>query len=227
MTDKAQRLRAEALRVYQRYAVEVIEAFGLCPWAAQARRRGQVRVEVLLGASWTAAQLLPWLDRLALDVHTEIGLLVLPQVGLDALEFEHFAAEVRRAETARGRASTFALADFHPGGVGHTRSPEAIVRLVRRSPDPTLQLVRHTALANVRGPADQGKRFVDPAELDQHVGRPMQPAAEPLHARVARVNQETLTSFGEDRFLAILEEIARDRAASYAALDAHGEPAPG
>ena len=31
-------LRNEALRVYRRYMLEVVEGFTLCPWAAAARR---------------------------------------------------------------------------------------------------------------------------------------------------------------------------------------------
>ena len=41
-------LRSEALRVYRRYMLEVVEGFTLCPWAAAARRDGHVVECVIL-----------------------------------------------------------------------------------------------------------------------------------------------------------------------------------
>ena len=36
-------LAREAIRVYGRYEVEVVEAFTLCPWAERSRRDGHTR----------------------------------------------------------------------------------------------------------------------------------------------------------------------------------------
>ena len=40
---------AEVRRILDRYVVEVVESFHLCPWAKSARLGGEVAVEVLWG----------------------------------------------------------------------------------------------------------------------------------------------------------------------------------
>ena len=46
----AAELSAATLGAYERYAVEVVERFGFCPWARAARESGNVTLRVVFSA---------------------------------------------------------------------------------------------------------------------------------------------------------------------------------
>lgn len=210
-------LRGEVLRVHARYAQEFIEAFDLCPWARGARTAGKVRTEVLFGSEPTLEAALEAIAALTCDSVTDVGLLVLPELTLGRLEFQHFAARVR----ACGEQSAFAIADFHPEVEPRMESAERLVAYIRKSPDPTLQLVRRATLDLVRRGDPQGTRFVDVKRLGALDALP--PQGDPLHARIARANLHTVEREGLDRIAGVLLDISRDRDRSYARL---GLPPP-
>jgi hypothetical protein len=216
MLDEA-RLCREAERIYLRYAAEVVEAFGLCPWAAQARADGRVRVQALLGEPELGKTLASW-HALETDETVDIALLLFPQATLGRRDFAHFASELQAADAADKPpgATLFAVAEFHPDVTPDFRSAERLVPYVRRSPDPTLQLVRRRALDAVRLGPDHGTRFVDVAKLLDPSQLPSE--HEPLAKRIARANLATLERVGADRLDAITADILRDRAESYEAL---------
>ena len=58
--------------------------------------------------------------------------------------------------------SPFAMAAFHPDAAADLDDPERLIPFLRRTPDPTIQLVRQEALERVRGRHPQGTAFVDP-----------------------------------------------------------------
>jgi hypothetical protein len=223
-------LRAEALRIHLRYSIEVVEAFGFCPWAEAARMQGRVRTTIVFGnASDTAetfqAAILEEVDALESIEHLDVGLIVFPELTLSRLEFQHLAAHVRaRYAQARARGDTsFALADFHPDAQPDLTTPERLVPFIRASPDPTFQLIRHCALDATRL-GSPGTRFVDP-DLLSGLELGSTPAAhiEPVHARLARANLHAVERSGVERVRALLAEIVRDRDESYARL---GVPLP-
>ncbi|MEM9491719.1 MAG: DUF1415 family protein, partial [Myxococcota bacterium] len=152
------RLRTEAIRVYQRYAIEVVEALGLCPWARRARLDGRVRCEVELAAEPRLERLLPRLAALANDPDTDITLLIFPRLHADPRQFRQFMSEIRDGHTADCGAQTnpLLMADFHPDGEPDMASPARLISFIRRTPDPTIQLVRRTALDGVKRSADEG-----------------------------------------------------------------------
>ena len=137
-------LAAEALRVYRRYAIEIVEAFGLCPWAERARKTGRVAERVLLQRDSTAATALDCVADLAADPNVDIGLLIFPRLTLDPLAFEHFTALVRDKDAERRPLGgiVFAMAAFHPGAEADLSDAERLIPFLRRTPDPTIQLVR-------------------------------------------------------------------------------------
>lgn len=212
-------LEAEALRVYDRYAREVVEALGLCPWAEAARRQDRVRRRVVLGREPNVARTLEHLDAVEADPDAEIGLLLFPELALGRVEFQRFAASVRQADAERKpRGGTvLAIADFHPDARADLGTPERLVPFIRRSPDPTLQLVRRAALADVRLTEGSGTSFVDPGALGAALAA-ITPRPEPLAARVARSNLRTIEAHGLTEVCALLEAIHADRHASYARL---------
>jgi hypothetical protein len=206
----------EAVRIYRRYQTEIVEAFALCPWAEQARLGGRVREHVVLEGGAPEQAALRAMAELAADERVEIGLLLFPRVTLPFLEFERFVAGVIRQDAARHElgAAPFAMAAFHPGAGADTGSAERLIPFLRRSPDPTIQLVRTASLERVREGSREGTAFVDAealATLDFSVREPV-----PLRERVARANLRTVQRRGiaelEQRFQAIFA----DRDATYA-----------
>lgn len=211
------RLEAEARRVYQRYATEIVEDLGLCPWAKAARLSGEVAVLVALEPPGTPDEALALIEQIAGDPGLKIGLLLFPRWIGTRIEFEHFAALVReRDETRYPRGGTpFAIADFHPDAEPDVASAERLVSFIRRTPDPTLQLVRRSVLADVRLTENQGTKFFDPARFSLEDLPSNQ--VEPLHERIARANQRTLIETGIEQVRARLDDIRSDRDRCYAA----------
>lgn len=146
---------AEALARNDRFLVEVVEGWSLCPYARGTRLSGQLAREVLLGSPAPA-------EVAARAAAHEGGtativLLIFPDLGpVDARAFERFADECRT------HASTcFAFAPFHPDTRYEKDTPSRLVGLFRRAPDPTLQLVRFAALDAARKRAPDGKFYFD------------------------------------------------------------------
>lgn len=217
---RASELEREALRVYERYAVEVIEGFGFCPWASEARRKGEVQVAVALGPP-APTDTLALMEHLAVQPQLAIGLIVYPEARLDRTAFQHFAAEVRNADKVRhaDHSPVWAVADFHPDAEPDLENAERLVAYVRRSPDPTLQLVRHQVLDRIRRGDDSGTRFLDLQTIDlTQLSIATEPEHEPLHARVAARNLRTVQSLGIDAIEDRIRDIHADRHATYEAL---------
>jgi len=212
-------LRNEALRVYRRYAVEVVEAFTLCPWAAAARRDGHVSEHVILSENQAnPQQSLELLQRLEGERQTEIALFIYPDLELDRLGFEGFARTLREQDAARWEVGEipFAMAAFHPEARADLKEPERLIPFLRRTPDPTIQVVRRASLDRVRGNAQEGTSFFDLADL----GTLPLPQKEPisLRQRIARANLDAAIEVGVETLETLFQDIRRDRDESYAGL---------
>lgn len=219
---RAEALEAEALRVYARYQVEVVEALRLCPWAEPARRAGRVRQRVVLDASPGPARLLAELDAFADDPGVDIGLVLLPRVRAGRADFERMVARLREFDRQRalegGPAVRMAMAAFHPDAEPDLRSAERLVPFLRRTPDPTIQLVRRAALDDLRArDRAHGTAMVDPASIDLAAFLAT-PPHKALHERVAEHNRETVQALGVEEVERRLADIRADRDAAYAAL---------
>jgi hypothetical protein len=220
-------LEREALRLHARYTTEVVEALGLCPWAADARLAGRVCTHVDRSASADPQSTLDHLAMLEGMNDIDVAFLIYPMLDLDRREFAHFVAAVRESDAARHPVgqTVFALADFHPNATADLANAERLVPFLRRTPDLTLQIVRRTALQAVRMSEDQGTSFVNVAELGVEAWLSAQSAAPPppLAARIAKNNMRTVTRMGTDALSDLLERIIDDRHTSYFAL---GLPLP-
>lgn len=221
-SDVDERLRREALRVYERYAVEVVEAFQLCPWARRARLDGHVRTDVLVQAAPDAATILDQLDDIFRDPRIEVGLILLPRVTWDRHGFRRFVEEVRAGHAARHAAAgtlgppSLAMAAFHPRAPIDLGTAARLVTFLRRTPDPTIQIVRQTSLAAVRGPETSGSMYCAPGTVLDLAALAAQPR--PMADRVAESNLATVQRTGAERIEAILDDIGADRDRAYAAL---------
>lgn len=191
MPDSAgERLAAEALRLNVRYVEEVVLGWGLCPWAERALREGQVRRRAILDEAPAVEPVLSFLDALASEPEAAIGFAIFPRAATSLEVFGAFAERVRRADRARA-APTFLIAAFHPGGATTFEGPPQLVSFVRRTPDPTLQLVRAALLDRL-----------PPGTSDE----------------VGRQNFAAVTARGAAALDALLRDIRRDRDRSYAGL---------
>lgn len=218
-------LEQEALRVYRRYESEIVNALGLCPWAERARREGRVRDHVIEARteSEAAEAVLAAIDALDREPSIEIGLVLLPRLELARDGFERFVATVRERDAARHPygATTLALAAFHPEARVDLDSPERLVPLLRRTPDPTIQAVRTSVLERLRRGDGHGTALVD---LDKIAAATLALESleqeRPLSARVAEANLVSVRALGAPELIARLDDIRRDRDRAYAALDA-------
>ncbi len=212
-------LRSEALRVYRRYMREVVEGYGLCPWAASARRDGRVlEVVVLAENQQDPRQSLALLTSLKGALETEIALFIYPDLALDRLGFDSFARTLRERDSARYEVGTvpFAMAAFHPDAPADLKEPERLIPFLRRTPDPTIQVVRRTALERVRGGNQEGTTFLDLSDLATRALPQKEPVS--LRQRIAQANLDTALETGIDVLEALFLDLRRDRDESYARL---------
>jgi hypothetical protein len=189
----------ESLRVNARYVEEIVIGWDLCPWAARAWQDGQVGRRVMLDLAPEVAPVLAFIDELRTRPSLAIGLAIFPRASIADAAFGTFAERVRRADHARrppGTRAPYLLAAFHPdsGAGADLRNAAQLVSYVRRTPDPTLQLVRAS--------------LID--ELTRN-GRDL--SADIAAENLAKVGRRDSSTLG-----AMLDDIRRDRDAAYSGL---------
>jgi len=213
MDDAA--LRREAVRLYRRYQTEIVEALKLCPWAERARLEGRVREEVILSPNLEAEPALQAIEAMARDETVQIGLLLFPRLVVAFEDFARFVSDVVAKDAERRELGTapFALAAFHPDASADLGGPERAIPFLRRTPDPTIQLVRYAALESVREGFNEGTQFVDVKAL-MTLDWTREDTL-PLRERIARANLRTVTRLGVEALECRYADIFRDRDASY------------
>lgn len=210
----------EAVRLHERYQIEIVEACGLCPWAERARVGGSFRARVLLQTELRTEASVAAIESLALDPLVEVAVLIYPRLRLRRLEFERFVGDVRDADAARHPLGgiPFMFAAFHPEAPPDTSDAERLIPFLRRTPDPTIQLLRSALLDRVRSATPQGTQFVDIRALESLEGgvgeRPV-----PLRQRIARTNLATVQRIGIAEITQRIDGICEDRARTYRALE--------
>ena len=146
-----------ALRRNDRYLQEFIEPLTICPYAKTCREQGRLYRGVFLQVQPHALAVAEFLLSLDPDRLYEIGLLLFPnfagigQVG-PSLPFERFVTDVRNQYTRLRKPPAFFIVAFHPHLPSNLSNPDVAVRFMRRSPDPTIQLVRPEVIDAVRNP---------------------------------------------------------------------------
>lgn len=217
-------LTEAALARNEAWLRDFVEALGMCPYARPCRAAGKLHRRVLLDrggprgsaafaqAAQAAARAVLEIEALPAD-SVEVALLIFPNLdpaladGAEGADAFAQLCSTLRDELARpragapGGAAAFYCVAFHPGLPQDLADAHRAVSFIRRSPDPTLQLVRATVLEAVRG--DQGSVFVDPASLRPEVLLAAAPPAS-VSERIARANLETLRREGTERIAALL-----------------------
>jgi hypothetical protein len=207
-------LTRATLEVYERYAIEVVEQFGFCPWARSARDANSVQLRVVFSEDHDdfAASLDCLRELHAAANRTDIALLIYPLLDIDRLGFENFTRRLRaHAESSEPKLDAFAMAAFHPHAAADLSHPDKLVPYVRRSPDPTLQLVGKSALSGIKGLA-QGTAFVDITALSVAAFQALeQPSPKAVRERIAEQNLTTVREVGPPAIEAVLSDIFGQR----------------
>jgi hypothetical protein len=199
----------EVLRIHQRFLVEVIEKHGLCPWAEGTRLSGGLRRVVILEQN-------PVDEILALGDDVLVCILLWPRFKGAPGDFEIALKQLREEEERRrGMRSPFVTALFHPALKYSAATPDQLVQLFRRSPDPSIQFIRHSALQSVRSAGPAGKFLFDGSAkaLRELLRRETEL---PVSDRIAHDNKNTVEKIGVEAILERYRDIAADRARSYA-----------
>jgi hypothetical protein len=209
---------SEATRLHGRYLIEVVERYGLCPWAVKARVANKLRTTVLLQTDSESVEAsLAAMDPWAGDRNMEVGFLLYPRLGLGRLDFDRFAASVRTAEIARHPlgGAPFAMVAFHPEARAELDDAERLIPFLRRTPDPCIQVVRVEVLERVRGAAPEGTQFLDASVLDAVAsGAAVGPT---VRERVSRANLQT-ARMGIEQIKQTMDSIRLDRDQTYERL---------
>lgn len=209
-------LATEAVRVYQRYAAEVVEAFGLCPWAKRARMDGRVRVDAFLDNQPDDAALMAAIHAVSAAEHVDIGLAVWPNWRVEFDEFRDRVAVIIR-ELDRDGVSPITLAAFHPDAALDTSNPRKLVPYLRRTPDPTIQVVKRAVIASVtRGP----ETFVSPERQAAFLAGAPLVLRESTSDQVASTNLESVAGGAAESLATVIADIKADRDAAYASVRA-------
>lgn len=228
--DYAEDLAQATLEVYERYAIEVVERFGFCPWARSARESHNLVLRVIL--STESDDFEESLSRVG-ELHrkpdaADIALFIYPLLDLDRLAFEDYARRLRaRAENASPKLDAYAMAAFHPAAKADLSHPDRLVPFVRRSPDPTLQFVKKSALSAIKGLA-RGTEFLDVSTLSIAALKALrEPQPLPVRERIAEQNLDTVRELGPEAVEMALADIAHGREAAHQRLLAcHGRRGP-
>ncbi len=216
----------EAERLYRRYQLEIVEACGLCPWAERSRVEGRFLTRILLQADRAATEAATrTIDELVVDARAEVAVLVYPRLQLGRLEFERFVGVVREADAARHPIGCipYVFAAFHPDASPDATDAERMIPFLRRTPDPTIQLLRSDVLDRVRCSTPQGTQFIDVRSLES-LEADARGAALSLRQRIARTNLATVERIGVAEMSRRIEAIVADRKATYSRLESEAAP---
>lgn len=222
-------------RVHDRFLLDVVEPLGLCPFARRSRELGRVHRPLVYEPQASPAYVAERLYHLV-AAHPDAEIVLVTFIGpgpaprfARARDLDDFVKQVRPAYDALG-GPTFFMVGFHPGsgdpdpGDEPPRpTPDSLVPILRRTPDPVIQCVRAEVLERVRWQAQQAahaKMIAEAEKLDPRLRKILEHSVQPdstLSADIARKNFETAgQGGGRERLLALLADIGRDRDEAYA-----------
>lgn len=195
---------AAALFRSDRYLREFVEALELCPYAKRCRETGQLHRRVVLAEGVPAALQAAREVEVLPAGSLEVALLIFPRFAAGPRAFDELCRQVRE-----GLRDFFCVA-FHPDLPEDLADEHRAVGFIRRSPDPTLQLVRASVLSQVRGARTGGSTFLDLGKLSLPE---LLAVASPLSVseKIALANLATLQREGPGRARALLEELRKTR----------------
>jgi hypothetical protein len=215
-SDSGERLArtAEVRRVLDRYLIEVVESWNLCPWARGTRQNDELRLEICWGPTCEIDTACELVRQGFAACSAKVVMLVCPE-----LRGDHRVLTRLRDGVARQLPDT-GVAAFGPAGTLDLRSPGQLVPLLRRSPDPMLQLMPFSILDPIRSQVQPLRLTEQLCALTGQSSPPPPSVAEAIALR----NHAAVIADHAQRLLFVLADIAADRARSYARLGIHIAP---
>ncbi len=196
-------IEAAALARNDRYLREFVEALELCPFARRCRESGRLARRVLRGGrpGESTAAAVRELEATTED-NVEVALLIYPEFAGRVGDFHDFCVEVRSS------LRLFYCVAFHPDLPMDLSDANRAVSFLRRSPDPTLQLVRVATLDRVRSGRPAGSVHLDVSALSLEQVRDLLPPLS-VSEQIASANLRTLQQHDPNRLATLLAELGR------------------
>jgi hypothetical protein len=216
MSASDEALVRETVRLYRRYAIEIVELFGFCPYAERARLEARSAEIVVLDETLDVPRGLRHVETLAADPKVEVAFLIFPLVRVDRVELGRFVERLRSEHQRRDGGLVLTMEGFHPEGALDASSTGRVVPFLRRTPDPTIQLTRLSVLQHVRRATPSGTGYVDPLRIDLRTLL-SQPAEVAVSDRIAQTNLETVRARSAE-IARVIEEIHDDHRRTRATL---------
>ncbi len=210
MDDEA--LTREALRINERFNLEIIEAIDVCPYARPARGAGTSERFVVTSGE-PLERLVAIAAELAPRSSIEVAQVIFPRLtkSLDATAVQ----ELGRQFAARsGRTPVFVHAAFHPELAYSDKTPSQMVPFFRRAPDAMIQLIRHEVLERIHASKPRGTQFLSGSAGE--IAKLLEKRPESVTDRITRENHERAMAGARARIEAVFADILRDRDAAYA-----------
>jgi hypothetical protein len=208
-----------------RFLTDFVERHEACPFARPCREQGKLwrAVSFATLAEDAVARALSLLaaadDAATAGAGPEVALLVMPGLAhLPPAAFDAVHAAIRDAYERRADPRYYVVA-FHPGYATNARTPAALVRFFRRSPEPTLQLVARAVLAPLRHSGDEAERVRLAGELiaagadAETLERALRPPRD-VSRRVGENNAARFAALGEDALASTLRALCAEAAAA-------------
>lgn len=183
------------------WQLQIVEAFGVCPFARTCREQQRLWRQVVRPASsdWQAALIAaiaarhrepevagqPW----------EVALLLCPDAPDDPVAFERIL-RLAAEEAARLAVPQYHVVAFHPQMTYSPETPQRLLGFWRRSPWPMAQLVHISTLHRLQA-ARPAVRYVDPADLAAVEALLGQSFSGDLADRIALSNWQTFQAHGD------------------------------
>jgi hypothetical protein len=196
-------IEAAALARNDRYLREFVEALELCPFARKCRETGRLARRVLRGGhpGEATAAAVRELEATS-EEEVEVALVIYPEFDGDVRAFEDFRDEVRKG------LRLFYCVAFHPDLPIDLSDENRAVSFLRRSPDPTFQLVRTATLDRVRSGRPTGSIYVDPSKLSDAELRSLQ-STPSISEQIARANLRMLRRHDAGSLASLLAGLRR------------------
>lgn len=216
-TEVRSALEREAFRANDRYLHEFLEKYAFCPYSREARRKGEVHRYLHYCDQLDARPLVELMHQIAGDPRQVVAQVILPCIQVTAPDFARFVHQLTDfAHAEMGTRDVLAVAPLHPALSFNEATPEALIPLFRRTPDPTIQWVRLDALESIYEGRENDTVFVEAGAIDAYLAK--NPKKTPLYETIAKTNAAMTKRLSVDVVVALLKDIADDAHGSYARL---------
>lgn len=214
-------LEAAALESNDRYLETFLEPNSFCPFSRGGRTRGQTLRLVYYADTTDFAPFLERIVEAASDPSKVVIQVIMPLIEVTPEAWSRFCHEATAAGNellragAGGGKDVFAIAPLHPELAYSTVNHFALIPLLRRTPDPTIQWVRLDALEALYEGRTGDTEYVDLANLAAYL---TQPKRSPLFERIAETNLKMAQRLGIPEVERTLRELWRSAQERYARI---------